>query len=85
MGTYKSLALENESIISAGYYVNARGARVDLAADVAAACQGTRSYPERDRRAADGACRAGAGGGGAARVRTLVLGAWDAGCSATIR
>jgi uncharacterized protein (TIGR02452 family) len=44
MGIYKSLALENEGIIAAGYYVNARGARVDLAADVAAACQGTRSY-----------------------------------------
>ncbi|WP_194916024.1 TIGR02452 family protein [Catenulispora rubra] len=44
MGIYKSLALENESIIAAGYYVNPRGARVDLAADVAAACQDTRSY-----------------------------------------
>jgi uncharacterized protein (TIGR02452 family) len=44
MGIYKSLALENENIISAGYYVNARGARVDLAADVADACQGTQSY-----------------------------------------
>jgi len=51
MGIYKSLALENEGIISAGYYVNARGARVDLAADVAAACQGTRSYsPEQTQR-----------------------------------
>ena len=44
MGIYKSLALENESIISAGYYVNPRGVRVDLAADVTAACQDTRSY-----------------------------------------
>jgi uncharacterized protein (TIGR02452 family) len=44
MGIYKSLALENESIIAAGYYVNPRGARVDLATDVTAACQGTRSY-----------------------------------------
>ena len=51
MGIYKSLALENEGIISAGYYMNARGARVDLAADVAAACQGTRSYsPEQTQR-----------------------------------
>jgi uncharacterized protein (TIGR02452 family) len=51
MGTYKSLALENESIIAAGYYVNPRGARVNLAADVAAACQGTRSYsPDRTQR-----------------------------------
>lgn len=54
MGIYKSLALENEGIISAGYYVNARGTRVDLAADVAAACQGTRSYsPEQTRRVFD--------------------------------
>ncbi|MBS2549201.1 TIGR02452 family protein [Catenulispora sp. NL8] len=44
MGIYKSVALENESIVAAGHYVDARGARVDLAADVAAACQGTRSY-----------------------------------------
>ena len=44
MGIYKSLAGENEGIIAAGYYVNRHGARVDLAADVAAACQGTRSY-----------------------------------------
>ncbi|WP_194927514.1 TIGR02452 family protein [Catenulispora pinisilvae] len=44
MGIYKSIALENENIVAAGYYLNARGARVDLAADVAAACQGTRSY-----------------------------------------
>lgn len=51
MGIYKSLALENESIIAAGYYVNPRGARVDLAADVAAACQGTRSYsPDQTQR-----------------------------------
>ncbi|MEY9934237.1 uncharacterized protein (TIGR02452 family) [Catenulispora sp. GP43] len=44
MGIYKSLALENERIIAAGYYINLRGARVELAADVAAACQDTRSY-----------------------------------------
>lgn len=44
MGIYKSLALENESIIAAGYYVNPRGVRVELAEDVAAACQGTHSY-----------------------------------------
>lgn len=51
MGIYKSLALENERIISAGYYVNLRGARVDVAAEVAAACQGTRSYsPEQTQR-----------------------------------
>lgn len=51
MGIYKSLALENEGIIAAGYYVNPRGARVDLAADVAAACQGTQSYdPGQTRR-----------------------------------
>jgi uncharacterized protein (TIGR02452 family) len=51
MGKYKSLALENESIIAAGYYANARGARVDLAAGVSAACQGTRSYsPEQTLR-----------------------------------
>lgn len=50
MGIYKSLALENEKIIDAGYYVNLRGTRVDLAADVAAACQGTRSYsPDQTR------------------------------------
>lgn len=48
MGIYKSLALQNESIIAAGSYVNLRGARVDLAADVAAACRGTRFYtPEQ--------------------------------------
>jgi uncharacterized protein (TIGR02452 family) len=51
MGIYKSLALENERIISAGYYLNLRGARVELAADVAAACQDTRSYnPEQTQR-----------------------------------
>jgi len=44
MGKYKSISLDNESIISAGYYVNQRGVRVALAADVTAACQGTRSY-----------------------------------------
>jgi uncharacterized protein (TIGR02452 family) len=54
MGIYKSLALENENIIAAGYYVNARGARVNLAADVAAACRDTRSYsPEQTRRLFD--------------------------------
>jgi uncharacterized protein (TIGR02452 family) len=44
MGKYKGIALENEGIIAAGYYVNRAGSRVELAADVAAACQGTRSY-----------------------------------------
>jgi uncharacterized protein (TIGR02452 family) len=44
MGKYKGIAFDNENIIAAGYYVNRSGDRVELAADVAAACQGTRSY-----------------------------------------
>jgi uncharacterized protein (TIGR02452 family) len=44
MGKYKGIAFENENIIAAGYYVSRAGARVELAADVTAACQGTRSY-----------------------------------------
>ena len=40
----KSTSTENEAIIRAGFYTNSRGERVDLAADVSAACEGTRSY-----------------------------------------
>ena len=51
MGIYKSLAGENETIIATGSYINRGGVRVDLADDVAAACQGTRSYtPGQTRR-----------------------------------
>lgn len=50
MGIYKSIAGENERIIATGSYVNQHGARVELAAAVAAACRGTRSYsPDQTR------------------------------------
>ena len=45
MGKYKSIAFENEAIIDAGHYTAPNGARVDLSGLVAAAKQGTRSYP----------------------------------------
>jgi len=70
MGIYKSLALENEGIVAAGYYVNSRGVRVDLAAAVADACQGTRSYSpdQTEQLFADQASKAASG---AARRETV--------------
>lgn len=44
MGIYQGISRANEAIIAAGYYTNERGQHVDLASDVAASCQDTRSY-----------------------------------------
>ena len=44
MGIYQGISRANESIVAAGFYTNQRGHRVELAADIAEACRGTRSY-----------------------------------------
>ncbi|GAA1997331.1 TIGR02452 family protein [Catenulispora subtropica] len=44
MGIHQGVSRSNEAIIAAGFYTNQRGHRVELGADVAASCQGTRSY-----------------------------------------
>ncbi|NUP53443.1 MAG: TIGR02452 family protein, partial [Catenulispora sp.] len=50
MGIYQGVSRANESIVAAGFYTNSRGHRVELAADIAEACQGTKSYtPDQTR------------------------------------
>jgi uncharacterized protein (TIGR02452 family) len=43
-GIHKTIAMENEAIVTAGCYRSPDGASVDITADVRDACHGTRSY-----------------------------------------
>ncbi|GAA2047082.1 TIGR02452 family protein [Catenulispora yoronensis] len=64
MGIYEGISRANEAIIAAGFYTNQKGHRVDLADDVAEACQGTRSYsPDQTEALLDAAKQAGGGEG----------------------